>query len=160
MELKVSTPHLNVYGLEIRCDIVKGRGIYASRPIPSGTLVEISPVLLFQRDEYEAHGRHTVLDHYAFIWGDGRMALPLGLGALFNHSSSPNVTYIKRKEHDSIEYKTTKDVGPGEELCIFYGHTLWFPDASRTQTVVQHQSDDWDTADAATTWETMAAIDW
>ena len=27
---------------------------------------------------------------------------------------------------DSIRYTTARDVQPGEELCIFYGHKLWF----------------------------------
>lgn len=53
----------------------------ASREIPAHTLVEISPVLLFEKEEYQEHGRHTVLDHYTFVWRDGRMALALGLGS-------------------------------------------------------------------------------
>ena len=50
--------------------------------MPAYTLLEISPALLFSAEEYDAHGRHTVLDHYTFKWRDGRMALALGLGAL------------------------------------------------------------------------------
>ena len=56
-------------------------GALASRTIPARTIVEISPVLLFSSEEYEAHGKHTVLDHYTFKQRDGRMALALGLGA-------------------------------------------------------------------------------
>ena len=55
-------------------------GHKASRDLPRNELVEISPVLLFSAEEYEAHGKHTVLDHYTFKWRDGRMALALGLG--------------------------------------------------------------------------------
>lgn len=73
------------------------------------------------------------------------MALPLGLGthhsseiegdliytgALFNHSSSPNVNYIKKKNLNCIEYWTSRTIEKGEELCIFYGHTLWFIDSA------------------------------
>ena len=29
-------------------------------------------------------------------------------------------------ETDSIRYTTSRDVRPDEELCIFYGHKLWF----------------------------------
>jgi hypothetical protein len=59
-------------------------------------VVEISPVLLFEKDEYQNHGesvylikplrsqsfqgKYTALDHYTFIWPNGRMALALGLG--------------------------------------------------------------------------------
>lgn len=53
----------------------------ASCPLLAGTVLEISPVLLFNKDEYSNHGRHTILDHYTFKWRDGRMALALGLGS-------------------------------------------------------------------------------
>ena len=53
--------------------------------MPADTLLESSPVLLFSAEEYEAHGRHTVLDRHSFKWKDGRMALALGLGALGNY---------------------------------------------------------------------------
>ena len=48
--------------------------------MPVSTVVEESPVLLFTKEEYELHGRYTLLDHYTFNWPDGRMALALGLG--------------------------------------------------------------------------------
>lgn len=54
----------------------------ASRAIPAHTLLESSPALLFSAGEYEAHGRHTVLDRHSFRWTDGRMALALGLGGI------------------------------------------------------------------------------
>jgi len=101
-EMSDVTPHMNIHSLKIRVTPEKGRGVYgksrldplyhivgnfdthkpilASQDISRGTAVEISPVILFSREEYEAHGRFTILDHYTFVWGDGRMALPLGLG--------------------------------------------------------------------------------
>ena len=54
----------------------------ATRAISAQTIIETSPVLLFAKDEYDAHGKHTLLDHYTFNWRDGRMALALGLGEL------------------------------------------------------------------------------
>lgn len=120
----------------------------ASKAMPVYTLLEISPALLFSAEEYEAHGRHTVLDHYTFKWRDGRMALALGLGActdlnltcpialssglfirtgsLFNHSDSPNVSYTIDTATESIRYMTVRAVEPDEELCIYYGPNLWF----------------------------------
>lgn len=50
-------------------------------------------------------------------------------GSLFNHSESPNVSFAIDTETDSIRYTTSRDVPPDEELCIFYGHTLWFQPA-------------------------------
>ncbi|KAI0366606.1 hypothetical protein BV20DRAFT_1055452 [Pilatotrama ljubarskyi] len=118
--------HLNSSGLRIEYAEGKGRGVYACREIPPQTLIEVSPVLLFSAEEYDAHGKHTVLDHYTFKWRDGRMALALGLGSLFNHSQRPNVSYTIDSATESIRYVTTRRVSPDEELCIFYGHQLWF----------------------------------
>ena len=72
------------------------------------------------------------------------MALALGLGALnclsphfgylisantgslFNHSDSPNVSYSIDTATESIRYTTARAVDPDEELCIYYGSSLWF----------------------------------
>lgn len=104
----------------------KGRGVFASRAIPAQTVIETSPVLLFTKDEYETHGKYTLLDHYTFNWRDGRMALALGLGSLFNHSERPNVSYSIDTARDCIIYTSTRAICADEELCIFYGHNLWF----------------------------------
>lgn len=117
-----STPHLNPHGLRILTDPSSGRGVYASHPLSSGTTIEISPVLLFCKEEWESHGSKTILDCYTFKWGRmGQMALALGLGSLFNHSARPSVGFYIDKETHSIRYSLTRDVGAGEELCISYG---------------------------------------
>ncbi|KAG9227349.1 hypothetical protein CCMSSC00406_0004112 [Pleurotus cornucopiae] len=101
----------------------------ATRPLPAGTVLEISPVLLFTKDEYSNYGRHTILDHYTFKWKDGRMALALGLGSLLNHSEFPNTSYTINHSSDSITYTTSRQIAADEELCIFYGNNLWFQSA-------------------------------
>lgn len=82
---------------------------------------------------------------YVFTWGrDGSMAVALGIGAfavsslsrlslpshpagsLFNHSASPNVTYSLDYSQYTISYRTAKPVQRGDELLIFYGHSVRF----------------------------------
>ncbi|PWN19843.1 hypothetical protein BCV69DRAFT_35809 [Microstroma glucosiphilum] len=117
-----STPHLNPNNLLILSHQSRGRGVYASRPLPAGTVVEISPVLIFGKDEWEQHGSRTILDCYTFKWGRmGEMALALGLGSLFNHSASPSVAFKLDRPSHSIRYTLVRDVVAGEELCISYG---------------------------------------
>jgi tRNA-specific adenosine deaminase 3 len=99
-------------------------------------------VLLFTKEEYEAHGQYTVLDQYTYKWRDGRMALALGLGSLFNHSETPNVSYVLDPSNDSIRYMTTKPIDPHQELCIFYGHNLWFEPVSINPLVVTREETD------------------
>ncbi|KAH9480500.1 SET domain-containing protein 7 [Psilocybe cubensis] len=122
---------LNPLGCLVKSTTDRGRGVYASRFIPRNTIIEISPVLLFSKKEYEAHGKYTLLDHYTFIWTEGRMALALGLGSLFNHTDPPNVSYIRDANTESIKYVAARDIEAGEELCIFYGQNLWFSPAGQ-----------------------------
>lgn len=74
--------------VKISCDLEKsfteasGTTVYtpATRIIPAQTVVDISPVLLFGKEEYAAHGKYTVLNQYTFVWKGGQQALALGLG--------------------------------------------------------------------------------
>jgi tRNA-specific adenosine deaminase 3 len=74
-----------------------------------------------------------VLDHYTFKWRDGRMALALGLGSLFNHSETPNISYTFDTSTESIRYTAAKIIQQNEEMCIFYGHNLWFAPVASSQ---------------------------
>lgn len=109
-----------------------GRGLFATEDIKSQTVVESSPVIVLPTSEWEAHGRHTIMNHYAFVWRDSKppsMALALGLGSIFNHNNDPNVGWICDFHTRTIRYITLRDVKKGEELCISYGRELWFEDA-------------------------------
>ncbi|KAI9193466.1 uncharacterized protein BJ171DRAFT_398591, partial [Polychytrium aggregatum] len=115
------------HSLKLAAHPKRGRGVYATKTIPANTLVDISPILFFTPEEYQAHGRHTILDHYTYKWQNGSMALALGLGSLFNHSSRcQNVGFIRDFEHSCIKYYTLRDIQPEQELFISYGDHLWF----------------------------------
>jgi hypothetical protein len=44
--------------------LVIGRGIFATQFIEQGTVIDVSPVLVFPVSENEEHVRHTELFHY------------------------------------------------------------------------------------------------
>merc|ERR1719272_2577315 len=95
--------------------------------IERGALVERSPCLRFLRASYEEHAKHTLLEHYLFVDQQNRdMLLALGVGSLFNHSESPNLSYILDSKTDTIRFYTCRAIDAGEELFIFYGEDLWF----------------------------------
>ncbi|KPV73499.1 uncharacterized protein RHOBADRAFT_54718 [Rhodotorula graminis WP1] len=138
-----TTPHLTRAPIEIATrDPALGRGVYATSYIPAGKVIEISPVLVLPEAEYKGRrpGEHdddddgtlkgveaSQLRGYVFTWGrDGSMAVALGIGSLFNHSASPNVTYSLDYSQYTISYRTAKSVRQGEELTIFYGHNVRF----------------------------------
>ncbi|GAA5976025.1 hypothetical protein JCM5350_000289 [Sporobolomyces pararoseus] len=135
------TPHLTSAPLQILTkDPALGRGVFASQDIPAGQIVEISPVLVLSEKEYrgfdpksENEGGElkgveaSQLRGYVFTWGkNGDMAVALGLGSLFNHSALPNVSYEIKQSEYTIHYRAAKPIKAGEELFIFYGHSVRF----------------------------------
>lgn len=64
-----------------------------------------------------------MLDRHSFRWKDGRMALALGLGSLFNRSDAPNVSYSIDTATESIRFTTVRAVEPDEELCVRYSQS-------------------------------------
>ncbi|KAN0060375.1 tRNA-specific adenosine deaminase subunit tad3 [Thecaphora frezii] len=151
-----ATPHLNPHRLTIRdAGLGSGRGVYASEPLASGTLLEVSPVLLFPPGEYERYGKFTQLDGYTFVWKrtpvGSVMALALGLGSLFNHSTTPNVNYHLDHATQSIRYTLLKSVQEGEELCISYGvGRMWWEE--------KEQEDQPELADEQKEYRRMAGV--
>lgn len=127
--------------LELRSDPIKGRGVFAKQELEGNRLVEISPILLFNHDEYSTHGKYTVLDHYTYCWPGG-YALALGLGSMFNHDSEPNVGFIRDIANSLIRYVTLRPIEKNEELCISYGNHLWFDDGSKKESIASEEPDE------------------
>ncbi|KAF7346198.1 Histone-lysine methyltransferase Set7 [Mycena sanguinolenta] len=123
----------------------KGRGVFAAHAIAKQTTVESSPVLLFGKEEYEQHGRFTIVDHYAFNWKNGSKALALGLGTATTYlwfSKFPNLSYAIDPSNDLIHYTATRDIEPDEELCIYYGSKLWFDPVESVGTSDPQENED------------------
>jgi tRNA-specific adenosine deaminase 3 len=60
---------------------------------------------------------------------DNQVRLVTDLASLFNHSSSPNVNYVRDFEKSVIRFTASRAIQPGEELCICYAADetkLWF----------------------------------
>ena len=105
-----------------------GRGIFATEDIPSGTIVERSPLITFEYGEYIS----KTLDDYVFFHGDQK-CLCLGMGSLFNHNNGYNIdTKFGSRENFNnsthpgfLEFIARRDITRGEELCIYYGDGWW-----------------------------------
>ena len=116
-----------------------GRGVFATASIPSGTTIDICPVLILSPED-NAHVSQTSLYHYSYNWPvtspqppyktTHHQALIFGLGSMFNHSSlSQNVAWKRDLPRQVVIYTALREILPGEELCISYGGNLWFKDA-------------------------------
>jgi len=72
---------INPLALSVRQIPGRGRGVFASRDIAAGVVLEDAPVLVLTAEQWEA-GRmnDTILGEYGFCWSNGGMALGLGIG--------------------------------------------------------------------------------
>ncbi|BEJ02176.1 hypothetical protein CcaverHIS631_0608580 [Cutaneotrichosporon cavernicola] len=142
-----TTGTINPLALRVEERPGRGRGVFASGPIRAGVVLEEAPVLVLSKAQWE-DGRmdDTVLGEYGFCWSNGGMALGLGIASLFNHSSSPNVNFIRNFATGTISFTTSRPVELDEELCICYSADetkLWFlPNGERPRP--QTPSDDGD----------------
>ncbi|PIA93660.1 hypothetical protein CB0940_04934 [Cercospora beticola] len=136
-------PHLH-----LASNTPKGRGVVAGAPIPSGTVIDVSPVLVLGIVENIEHIEQTQLFNYTYNWpsknsiGEPRtaQAVVFGLGSMFNHSAEEqNVGWKRDLERRVIVYQALRDIQEGEELCISYGDHLTFVDADGPRSPVTEE---------------------
>jgi len=99
----------------------KGRGVFASRAIRAGEIIEEAPVIVLPAAEIE-HLERTVLQDYYFLWGadEEDAAILLGVCSLCNHSYEPNAVFELRPESQTIRFAARRDIAAGEEITTNY----------------------------------------
>jgi uncharacterized protein len=97
----------------------RGRGLFATRRLPAGTVIERAPVLIVPRTQLPAL-RSTVLDDYLFWWDEGHNACAFGWASLFNHACPANVRFRCIQSARLIEFTTVREIAAGEEMTINY----------------------------------------
>ena len=110
-----------------------GRGVFTSEDIAAGTLVEIAPVIVMNKEERILLDK-TLLHDYIFEWGDQKdhCCMALGYVPIYNHSYQSNCEYEMDFKQQQINIKTVRQVKAGEELFINYNgdwddsRPLWF----------------------------------
>lgn len=111
----------------------KGRGVFTSKKIAAGTVIEVSPVIdLSVKERKQIEG--TKLYHYIFEWGTSKRQACVALGyvSMYNHSFEPNCEYEQDYEARTMLVRTIRDVKKGEELLFSYNGNpadkspLWF----------------------------------
>jgi len=116
--------------LEVKESPGKGRGVFASAPIPERCCIERSPVIVIPEEQI-VHIRRTELCNYYFKWGKDA-AIALGLGSLFNHSYRPNAAFYLNKKERVIEFYSLQPICQGDEITVNYNgdpkdqSRLWF----------------------------------
>lgn len=73
---------INPLGAYIAQHPERGNGVFASRVIRPGTVIEDSPVLVITREQWEGGKMdQLILGSYGFCWRHGGMGIGLGTGA-------------------------------------------------------------------------------
>ncbi len=99
----------------------RGRGVFTTEPIESGTTIEIAPVLVLNASD-RAKVEETLLYDYIFEWGEDNRsaAVALGYASIYNHMKLANCKYDMDYEYQTISIITLRNIEQGEELFINY----------------------------------------
>ena len=99
----------------------KGRGIFTSKTINPGDLIEVCPVIPMPKKELKIIDG-TVLYNYYFLWGEKQKecAICLGYGSLYNHAYHPNARYELDLSNKTIDFFCVKEIPPGKEITVNY----------------------------------------
>ncbi len=120
--MKVIIPSNKVY-LSKSAILNAGRGVFASKNIYTGEVIEICPVIVIP---CHASGllSKTPLVNYYFTWGKGQetVAVCFGFGSMYNHSYDPNATYKKHFDNLMIDFVAVKNIKKDEEITVNYNH--------------------------------------
>ena len=111
----------------------RGRGVFTRERIPTGVVIEVSPVIVMNSEDRQWLDK-TLLHDYIFEWGKlkDKCCMALGLIPIYNHSYKSNCEYFMDFEEDSIAVKTVRVIEKNEELTINYngdwndGKKIWF----------------------------------
>lgn len=95
--------------------------MFTEEDITSGTIIEVSPVVVMSGEERKLLDQ-TLLHDYIFEWGDAldKCCMALGYVPVYNHSYASNCEYEMDFEAGFIRITTVRDIKAGEELFINY----------------------------------------
>mgnify|MGYP003403959984 FL=1 len=103
--------------VKVQKSTTHGIGVFATKDIKKGDVVEVCPMMLFPEKEKKLLDKTTLKDYY-FNYENGA-AVMLGYGSIYNHSSKANVEVIM-KDEAFANYVAYKNIKKGEELFINY----------------------------------------
>jgi SET domain-containing protein len=95
----------------------KGRGVFAARSYVEGEVVEEAPVIPLAAPFRQIPRELQLI---VFLWKDGKVALSLGYGSLYNHNNPANLLYEADFDNNVIRYVAYRDIAADEELTINY----------------------------------------
>lgn len=101
-------------------DGARGRGVFATRDIGAGEVVESCPLITVGEDD-----AGPGLDDYVIAAArPGWVHVMCGYGMLYNHSARANLNAVYADD-DTIEMVAARPIAAREELTLDYGPAWW-----------------------------------
>ena len=101
----------------------KGRGVYATRQIAMGEIIEICPVMLVQWAEIPEQLRRVAFNWGARTKGPCASCIALGWGSMYNHANPANLRYNANQSDPSLAFFAAREIEAGEELTVNYNES-------------------------------------
>jgi len=117
--------------IKVKKSKLHGRGVFATKDIQKGEIIEICHALVLSKSDTKKID-DTDLYNYYFSWKGGQSALALGHGSLYNHSYTPNAKYIKHASSKIISFVALQTIKSTQEITINYNgnplskEKVWF----------------------------------
>lgn len=100
----------------------KGRGVFCRQTLQEGDLIESCPVIVLEGNDYEAATSSRLSDYFFYFnKEEKKLALVLGFGSLYNHTTFSNAAYELDHENRMMHYYALETIPAGREICINYG---------------------------------------
>jgi len=101
---------------------LRGIGVFASRALEAGEVVEVSPViqLKLEFDEMDVDLKRRVFNWERLASVQGVSAIALGYGSMYNHANPANMRYSCAFAGEAIAFIAVRAIHRGEELTINY----------------------------------------
>ena len=117
----------------IKTSQIHDRGVFANTDIKKNEIIEICPVIVISKEDRLVLEK-TIIDEYAYQWGEDSLccAIALGNGSLYNHSYNPNAIYEKDFNAKILIIRAYEAIKAGAEIFINYNmdpkdkSVLWF----------------------------------
>ena len=116
---------LNKFPIIINRSPVHGQGVFATREIAEGEIIEQCPYIVIDDDDLAEANR---LQDYLFTSPDhpGDYLCVLGYGMMYNHSNEPNAEWeIDEDDIQFVRFTALKPIVSGEEIFQNYGDEYW-----------------------------------
>lgn len=109
--------------VQVRKSAIQGYGVFATRDIQEGEVIEECPVLFLSQ-------KHFDLVNYAFDWLEPESkniltTMLLGYGCVYNHADDPNAFREQDNINNLMIFKALKNIKKNEEIFIYYASN-WF----------------------------------